>query len=176
MIMCIDQTRHYYMMCSIDYPIYLWIFTSELCRCTNILYFPVNDNDLLLLKVDRTGNEEWSRTWEEDKPSMSAMVRTTDDNYIISGRVAPVSGSSSLECDFYFLKVRPDGTEIWSKRYGTDTRFEIGALLLETTNRDLVGAGGSQDIIIIRINSQGDELWTNTVITYHLEQVLFHLS
>lgn len=130
----------------------------------NILYFPVNDNDFLLIKVDGNGNEQWTRTWEGEKPSMAAMVKTADNNYLISGRIAPLS-SNSLECNFYFLKVRPDGSEIWNRQFGIINRFETAALLLETPGGDLVGVGGSQDIIIIRLNSQGNELWTNTVST-----------
>lgn len=122
--------------------------------CANILYFPVNDNDLLLMKVDSDGNEEWTRTWETEKPSISAIIPTSDGNYLISGRIAPVN-STSLECNFYFLKVRPNGNEIWNKRYGNPDRFETASVLIETPEGDFIGAGGARDIIITKLNRGG---------------------
>lgn len=133
--------------------------------CANILYFPVNDNDLLLMKVDGDGNDEWTRTWEAEKPSISAMIPTSDGNYLLSGRIAPIGAANSLECNFYFLKVRPNGNEIWNKRYGTSERFETASVLIETPDGDFIGAGGSMDIIITKLNRGGEQIWENTITT-----------
>jgi hypothetical protein len=70
-----------------------------------------------LIKVDENGNEVWSRTWEKDTIGARDLVQTADGNYLITGSYSSSDDVDSNE-DFLFIKIDPDGNELWTGTFG----------------------------------------------------------
>lgn len=70
--------------------------------------------------------------------------------------------------DIWLLKVKPNGDTIWTKTYG-DTNNERAFAMVQTQDSNVLVAGtissrgaGSDDIWLLKINANGDTLWSKT--------------
>ena len=139
-----------------------------------IMYFPEDDNDILLLRVDETGEELWSRTWEEGVTSAYDLIETSDGNYLISASYAPLGAADRSVPDSLFIKIDPDGNEIWRTVFGEPDMIDYGKLLVEAADGSGYFAGGewgrdlvshSSDISWVKIGPDGDLLWRQIIPT-----------
>ncbi|MCP4542202.1 MAG: PQQ-binding-like beta-propeller repeat protein [Chloroflexi bacterium] len=138
-----------------------------------ILYFPEsNDEDIWLLKVDGDGNEVWSRTWKEGTIGARDLVQTDDGNYLITGSHSPGGEGDSNE-DFVFIKIAPDGNELWTSTFGDPEMIDYGMVLAETMDGGYVAAGErvvdnytwDADISLVKIDESGQLLWEQIIET-----------
>jgi hypothetical protein len=90
----------------------------------------------------------------------NSLARLTDSAFFCAG---------SRSDDSYLVKISLTGDSLWTRRYGgsaTDYATEVqispagGLFIVGTTNS--YGAGMT-DIYVLRINDQGDTLWTRTL-------------
>jgi len=138
-----------------------------------ITYFPASDDDLYLLKLDGDGNEVWSRTWEEGRSTAYGLIATSDGNYLIVGSYAPVEDTDHSEADFLFIKVDPQGNEIWRRVFGDPDVIDYGSVLAEAAGGGYVAAGGTggsitswdEDIVLVKIDGNGQLLWQRIIKT-----------
>lgn len=121
--------------------------------------------ELLVLKIDKEGNIEWSKTYGGDNHDYGFCIRQTlDGGYIIAGETNSFGSSSS---DVYVLKIDYEGNIQWSKRMGgknLEYAFEIvetydGYVLAGETNTFGVG---QYDIFLMKIDKDGEVIWTKT--------------
>ena len=122
--------------------------------------------DVILLKVDGIGNEEWNKTYGGQKKDGGLSVQQTfDGGYIISGYTFSFG---SGENDVYLIKTDMNGNEEWSKTFGGQSRdngywvqqtFDGGYII--SGNTQSFGAG-ENDIYIIKTNRNGNEEWSKT--------------
>ncbi len=119
-------------------------------------------SDLYLLKLDASGNVEWS--FHNYNLSNTAegfsVVPTADGGYAVTGWIDQ-SGNKML----FLLKTDANGQELWQKVYG-GLGDDIGQSLIEAANGDLLVAGysfsnnfTSEDVYLIRTDSDGEYLW-----------------
>ncbi len=95
---------------------------------------------------------------------LTDVIQTSDGNYL-------TVGLSDSETDFeqaYIVKFNDQGDTLWTKTYGGAGK-EIAYQVLETDDNGFIisaltssTGAGAEDIWIIRINSSGDTLWTQT--------------
>lgn len=130
-----------------------------------VMFFPEPDEDILLLKVGETGNQLWTRTWEEGISTGHDLISTADGNYLIAGSQAPPGDIQHLGADSLFIKVDPSGGEIWSSVHGDSGIIDFAAVVAETTDGGFVAAGGAADIPLVRIDADGQLLWRRIVRT-----------
>ena len=139
-----------------------------------IMYFPEDDNDILLLRVDENGEELWSRTWDEGVTSAYDLIETSDGNYLISASYAPPGGDDRSVPDSLFIKIDPEGNEIWRTVFGEPDMIDYGALLVEAADGSGYYAAGewgrdlyshSSDISWVKISPDGDLLWRQIIPT-----------
>jgi len=108
-----------------------------------------------LLKVDSSGNLEWSQTYGVG--SVNKVFQTSDGGYVLSGSTDS-HGAGSY--DFWLVKTDASGSILWSKTYGgtgSDACVSLG-----TTGDGGYILGGHTDladILIVKTNSDGNELW-----------------
>ncbi len=138
-----------------------------------IMYYPDNDDDIYLLKVDEYGNEVWSLTWEEGNLDGYEIIQTSDGNYLIAGAYAPTGDVDSSIKDFLFIKVDPDGNEIWTSIFGDPDAYDWAIGITESPDGGYVAVGEiskdlytwDSDILLVKIDANGQLIWQTTIDT-----------
>jgi len=138
-----------------------------------ITYYPESDDDIYLLKVDENGDEVWSRTWEEGTTYAYDLIETSDGNYLISAAYEALGDPGTSKPDFLFIKVDPEGNELWTSAFGDPDMVDHGTVLAETTDGGYVTAGervkdyysGDADIMLVKIDENGQLLWEKIIET-----------
>jgi len=138
-----------------------------------IMHYPENDDDIYLLKVDEDGNEVWSRTWEEERCTGRDLISTTDGNYLLTGIYSLVEGTDRPTQDFLFIKVDPDGNELWRSTFGDPDKIDYASVLAEAADGGYVAAGNrgtslsswDEDLVLVKIDENGQLLWERVIET-----------
>ena len=132
---------------------------------------------LTLMKLDDDGEVVWERTYAEGRASSGgALLAAHDGGFVIAGTIQSDDGD---DADVWLLRLDEDGTEQWSRIFGT-SRNEFGGRLLGAANGDYIIIGNSvdpSDIVadasaagyagfdgrsnayIVRTDKNGNELW-----------------
>ena len=136
--------------------------------------------DGYLVKVDSTGNLVWSKQYGgSDDDRFNQIIATSDGNYVIAGTTyGSVGGNSNLGSgyDGWLLKIDPNGNELWSKQYGSNTWDQLQAVRegkdgsytavgytygTVTGSSNLSGIGYGYDGWVLNVNpSTGATNWT----------------
>jgi hypothetical protein len=122
--------------------------------------------DVFLIKTDSLGAPLWTKIYGgPDLDDARSIAHTVDNGYIIVGTT--YSFGAGLY-DVYVLKTDSLGDTLWTRTYG-GVHDDHGYSVITLPNGDYVIAGetrsfgsGQQDVYLIRINSDGDTLWTKT--------------
>ena len=132
--------------------------------------FPGSSVFTYLIKTDQYGDEIWSQTYGTFGDSLyhsgKSVKQTSDGGFIIGGEVMSTwNGLGYLRV----FKTDGNGNEIWNNTYGNlfSGVFELGSIQNTMDGGYiLVGLGpgpiDSGDILLIKIDENGNEIWTNT--------------
>ncbi len=78
--------------------------------------------DYWVVKIDSLGNYEWDRDYgATSDDNFAAMVKTSDDCYLIGGIAQGGTGSlQDVGCgyDYHIIKIDSSGNQLWDKAYG----------------------------------------------------------
>ena len=75
----------------------------------------LGSSKVYLLKADRKGNKEWTRTIGAGGSEYGFSVcRTNDGGYMVAGKTVKIDKGDG---DVYLIKTHADGTEAWSKTF-----------------------------------------------------------
>jgi hypothetical protein len=126
----------------------------------------VNSHDIYLLKIKPNGDTLWTKTYGGNSDNVAyAITPTPDGNFIVAGRSSSFGAGNY---DVYLLKIKPDGDTLWTKTYGGND-FEEADAITPTPDGNFIIAGrtyffnaGSDDVYLLKINPNGDMLWTKT--------------
>ncbi len=139
---------------------------------------PVMDSrDILLLKTDSNGSEEWNRTiGGDDWDYGSSIQKTRDGGYIIAGltRSYGIYEPDDRLPDIWLIRTDSNGTELWSKTFGVrsfgGTEFNAGLFAREMLDGGYAIAGNKYrpdddglDAWIVKTDSYGVEEWDRTI-------------
>jgi hypothetical protein len=123
------------------------------------------DGDVYLIKTDSAGEEQWSRTYGGSGSDHGyCAAPTPDGGFIVTG----THGTTPDNSDVYLIKTDSLGNRQWERTYGGDSAdygWEVqpiadgGYVIAGSTNS--FGAGG-WDGYVLRIDPDGDTLWTMT--------------
>lgn len=127
---------------------------------------PNGDYDMLMLKVDSLGESEWSRLYGGDLPDIAySICKCSDSGFVLLGASKSFGKGSS---DILIYKIDYMGNLIWSQVFGEEKK-EVGLVVRQTKDEGFIIAGcteslgiGKSDIILIKIDEQGNYLWGNT--------------
>gem|GEM_PF-1430281 len=137
------------------------------------MYYPIDDNDIRLFKVDANGEELWSRQWEEGKSSGYDLLATSDGGYLISGMQAFPDDPQRGKSDALLIKVDGDGRELWSTTVGESNTIETVHAAMETSDGQYVCIGWQlpdfythrDDIYLVGFDADGSLLWESVTST-----------
>jgi len=125
--------------------------------------YVVGDIDVCLAKADSLGDTLWIRLYGGTGTDGGSSVIQTDDNgFIVVGNTSSYGGGGS---DIYIIKVDEFGDTLWTKTYGYSAD-EWGSDICQIHDNEymVIGGGymqgGDDDLLILRIDSLGDTLWT----------------
>jgi hypothetical protein len=124
-------------------------------------------DDVYLIKTNSSGDTLWPRTFGGINPDFSYTVQqTSDGGYIITGRTSSFVGAGSA--DVYLINTDSNGDTLWTETFGGSSN-DIGYSVQQTTDGGFIVAGdtysygaGSADIYLIKTDSSGDTMWTQT--------------
>ena len=141
-----------------------------LLALVTITRYPDPDDDIQLLRLDGEGTIVWSRTWEEGSSTPTALVRTSDGNYLIAASYAPLEGNEAAKEDFLFIKVDPQGNEIWRNSFGDPELIDYGVELARASDGGYVTVGEQTrdrntwqgDVALVKVDEKGHLLWQQT--------------
>lgn len=127
--------------------------------------------DILLIKMDNTGNLSWSRTFgwagsdfvfDEAEPSIQ---QCSDGGYIIAGST---NSAGAGNYDALLIKTDGNGNLSWSRTFG-GAGDDRGNSVQQTTDGGYILTGstasfgaGSNDVYLIKTNGSGNLLWSRT--------------
>jgi hypothetical protein len=114
-------------------------------------------DDMLLIKTDSLGNQEWLKTFGGTGRDYGYSVQQTSDNgFIIAGYTLSFGAGGD---DIFLVKTDMKGDEEWNKTYG-GTSSDIAYSVKETADGGLIITGhtlsfgaGVHDVWLIRLDS-----------------------
>ncbi|HYF30625.1 MAG TPA: M43 family zinc metalloprotease [Chitinophagaceae bacterium] len=122
-------------------------------------------SDALIVKTDNKGNIQWSRKYGLPGVNewFNEIIPTSDGNYIAAGwgKFNP-----NHQGDAWIVKIRPDGSIIWSRAYGAATpNGEIAKFIRQTDDGGyIVGVDYSAPAnqiypLYMRLDANGNVIW-----------------
>lgn len=138
--------------------------------------------DYWIIKTDEAGEIEWQKTIGGDKDDqLNALIQLSDGNYVIGGNsnssAANSKSKGSKGTDFWVLKLDDKGTVVWQETYNYGKTDVLTSIIENSDGTMLIGGfaqsevmgtskkdkEGINDYIALKINSKGEEIWTQTV-------------
>lgn len=121
-------------------------------------------NDIVLYKYDANGNSIWTKAYGEasEAEEVNDLILTSDGNIVITGTV---ESSDRL----LVAKFDMSGDSIWFKKHLITEIDNIGNEVIELSDGGFAVVGlafldvTDSDILIMRFNSEGEEVWTSLV-------------
>jgi len=122
--------------------------------------------DLLLIKVDSMGDEQWNKTYgEADSDHAEAIVQTSDGGYAIAGDTHSYGAGDS---DFWLVRTDSFGNALWNKTYG-GLIGDVATDLVQTDDggyalvgRTLSFGAGGWDFRLVKTDPDGNIEWSGT--------------
>ena len=122
--------------------------------------------DGYLVRISESGDSIWAKNYDfgQDE-TFRGSVLLGDSALLVVGFSRPDGGTPT---DLLVAKIRTNGDVVWHKTYGgdgTDYGWDIHALpdgnFVVSGTTDSYGNGG-EDVWVLKINQNGDTLWTAT--------------
>lgn len=128
--------------------------------------YGMGDTDMLLIKINSSGETVWQKTYGEDETDEATdLIATKDGGYLVIGHSDSYGYSPDIK-DMWALKLDKDGEEIWNETFGTEETIDEANGVVETEDGYiLVGTSidthddASSDILVVRINKEGEKIW-----------------
>jgi hypothetical protein len=122
--------------------------------------------NVYLIKTDGHGDTLWTRAYGgTNEDYANSVQQTTDGGYVVAGSTQSFGAGDG---DVYLVKTDAHGDTIWTRTYG-GLSSDVGYSVRQTSDGGYIIAGltssfgaGNNDVYLIKINAQGDTLWTRT--------------
>ena len=116
--------------------------------------------DVFIVKTDSAGNMLWEKMYGGEGFDVGFSIRqTTDSGYIVAGQTTSFGHSDG---DTYLLKIKPDGTEEWTKTFG-GANIDQATCVRQTADGGFILTGDignkTEDIFLIKTDAKGKKIW-----------------
>jgi len=128
-----------------------------------------NREEIFLLNLNGQGTDLWVRSiGTVNDETARSITSTGDGGYVIAG--TSCRRGLSGDCDFHVIRIDAAGTTLWDRKYGGTGRESAEFVLSHPDGGyTIVGSSDSpergaldRDVLIVHIDNNGNELWTNT--------------
>jgi len=123
--------------------------------------------DGYVVRIDAAGNKVWAKVFGGNQEDiLLSVVTTTDGGYIMVGWTFSFGQGNK---DAYLIKIDSLGNEVWSKTYGGGNSDRFDKIIAGrdsgyiAVGRTYSFGSGSGDSYIMRINEEGNEVWSRTM-------------
>ncbi|MCJ7443654.1 MAG: hypothetical protein MUO26_03840 [Methanotrichaceae archaeon] len=130
--------------------------------------YGIGKERLWLLKVDANGNKTWDRLFGGFVSSSGDGAWSVDEAKDAGFVVTGYTQSLGAEKDLWLIKTDSLGKKLWDYTFG-GSKDDVGMSLVQTRDEGYVIAGrtnsygsGGADIWLLKVDSQGKELWNRT--------------
>jgi uncharacterized delta-60 repeat protein len=128
--------------------------------------FGAGNIDFLIIKLDSSGNIQWSRAiGGTGNDYVYSIQQTSDGGYIVAG----YTYSFGTGGDVLIIKLNSSGTIQWSRAIG-GTNEDAAYSIQQTSDGGYIVAGytksfgaGNDDVLIIKLNSSGNIQWSRAI-------------
>jgi hypothetical protein len=125
------------------------------------------DESISVFKTSQKGMVIWKNIFSVGSSTSPSIVQTSSHELFICG--GTIRHYSDSRQDVLLIKANSKGDTIWTKTYGGED-FDYGANIINTSDGNLLiagktqsfGAGSYGDIYLIKVNYNGDTLWTKS--------------
>lgn len=129
--------------------------------------YSTGNPDAYVVKLDSSGDLEWSKTIGGAADDWCSSIRQTHDGgYVFTGATSSFGAGKS---DVYVVKLDASGNLQWEKAIG-GTDSDLGKSICQTLDGGYIITGntksfgtGYADVYVIRLNASGELLWTKTI-------------
>jgi hypothetical protein len=130
--------------------------------------FGKGEEDVYLIKLDGSGQEEWSKTFGGEKGDRGfSVVQTGDGGYLVAGQTY---SEGAGDRDAYIVKTRPDGSLEWSQTFGGEAS-DVGHSIVATDDENTYLVTGytasfeveADDPYLIKLDANQGLLWTRVL-------------
>lgn len=121
-------------------------------------------HEFFLIKTDRSGREQWRRTYSVGEDSRLTDCLSTTDGYLLAGTA---TAADAFTTDALFVRTDLQGNVVWRQTYGREgeeytadgiTATENGYAFVGTRSTDVIGPL----IWLGEIGESGDRFWTDS--------------
>lgn len=136
----------------------------------NLLICGNTTGNICVLKISKTGSQVWRKEFKAQYYSRAAGITESGNQEVFvcgtTYRYDSIAGS-----DVLLIKLDANGDTLWTKIYGGD-QDDFGDFIIPTNDDHLLICGysysfnyeGYADIYLIKVNTNGDTLWTKNYI------------
>jgi len=120
------------------------------------------ENYVFLMKIDKTGEEQWSKTYRGEKEASVSHIVKSEEDYVLLGSTWVDNPSES---DLWLQKVDKDGNILWSKKYNELTSNWGKSMLLTEDGFVIAGYtsdGRNSDFWLLKVDREGNKIWSRT--------------
>ncbi len=124
---------------------------------------PPDSAKIYVIRTNSNGDTLWTKKYGGiGNQDSRCVLETLDGGFIISGETSSYGAGSA---DMYIIKTDSVGNVEWSRTFGTPNN-DYCYSILQTADSGYVALGTlkaltiNSDIVLVRLNSQGDSLWT----------------
>jgi len=129
--------------------------------------FGSDDFDLLVVKLDSSGNVTWAKTYggTNEERGWYKIINTNDGGYTVCGRTKSFGVGNF---DILIVKLNSLGNIQWTKTFGGKNHDAAWDIISISDGGYILGAWtssfavGSQDLLVVKLDSSGNILWAKT--------------
>jgi hypothetical protein len=129
--------------------------------------FGAGQLDVYVVKLDSTGNLQWTKTIGGPGNEIGfSLIQTSDGGYAITG---PTYSFGAGGADVYVVKLDAHGNLQWTKTIGGKEE-DVGISLIQTSDGGYAIAGsttssgvGEADVYVVKLDAHGNLQWTKTI-------------
>ncbi len=125
-----------------------------------------NNDEILIIKTDKTGAEQWRTILKGENDYRSSGVLQVTDGYIIAGQKREKPWTS-FKSQVYLVKLNKNGDIIWDKTYPANATQYTEDVLMTSDNEIYIvgteGIGGNvshPELLLKKVDASGNEHWT----------------